>query len=154
MLVLADLCPRFHRSHSIPCPILCRLRSKLCPNFGRSRARLCPNSFAPCPFPNLAGTLTPYTPPRPVSQLLPGQRHRYYFSGVNGCAHLHAAVVSRIPFRVPTCVAQIVVCLRQQVALNTLLSSCLRRRRRQRRVSTETPGGEASASTGLFFFFF
>ena len=39
------------------CPILCRLRNKLCPNFGRSRARLCPISFAPCPFPNLAGTL-------------------------------------------------------------------------------------------------
>ena len=39
------------------CPILFRLRSKLCPNFGCSRARLCPISFAPCPFPNLAGTL-------------------------------------------------------------------------------------------------
>ena len=37
--------------------ILCRLCTKLCPNFGRSRARLCPISFAPCPFPNLAGTL-------------------------------------------------------------------------------------------------
>ena len=57
MLVLADLCPCFHRSHSKRCPILCRLRTKLCPNFGRSRARLCPISFAPCPFPNLAGTL-------------------------------------------------------------------------------------------------
>ena len=33
-----------------------RLRTKLCPNFGRSRARLCPISFAPCPFPNRAGT--------------------------------------------------------------------------------------------------
>ena len=32
-------------------------RSKLCPNFGCSRARLCQISFAPCPFPNLAGTL-------------------------------------------------------------------------------------------------
>ena len=32
----------------------------LVPNFGRSRARLCPFSFAPCPFPNLAGTLTIY----------------------------------------------------------------------------------------------
>ena len=38
--------------------ILCRLRTKLCPNFARSRARLCPISFAPCPFPNLAGTLS------------------------------------------------------------------------------------------------
>ena len=28
------------------------------PNFGHSRARLCPISFAPCPFPNLAGTLS------------------------------------------------------------------------------------------------
>ena len=27
-------------------------------NFGRLRARLCQISFAPCPFPNLAGTLT------------------------------------------------------------------------------------------------
>ena len=34
--------------------------ARLCPNFGRSRARLCPFSFAPCPFPNLAGTLTIY----------------------------------------------------------------------------------------------
>ena len=85
--MLADLCPCFHqsptklcpdfvlfacwivtkllftsksglgRSRSKLCPILCRLRTKLCPNFGRSRARLCPIPFAPCPFPNLAGTL-------------------------------------------------------------------------------------------------
>ena len=71
----ADLCPCFHRSHTISfrsraglrpyfgrsrsklCPIVCRLRTKLCPYFGRSRARLCPISFAPCPFPNRAGTL-------------------------------------------------------------------------------------------------
>ena len=39
--------------------ILCRLHTELCPNCGRSRARLCPISFAPCPFPNLAGTLVP-----------------------------------------------------------------------------------------------
>ena len=37
--------------------ILFRLCTKLCPNFDHSRARLCPISFAPCPFPNLAGTL-------------------------------------------------------------------------------------------------
>ena len=64
--MLADLCPCFHQSPTRPnfgrsrvkvCPILCRLRTKLCPNFGRSRTRLCPISFAPCPFPNLAGTL-------------------------------------------------------------------------------------------------
>ena len=64
--MLADLCPCFHQSPTRPnfgrsrvkvCPILCRLRTKLCPNFGRSRAKLCPISFAPCPFPNLAGTL-------------------------------------------------------------------------------------------------
>ena len=64
--MLADLCPCFHQSPTRPnfgrscvkvCPILCRLRTKLCPNFARSRARLCPISFAPCPFPNLAGTL-------------------------------------------------------------------------------------------------
>ena len=64
--MLADLCPYFHQSPTRPnfgrsrvkvCPILCRLRTKLCPNFGCSRARLCPISFAPCPFPNLAGTL-------------------------------------------------------------------------------------------------
>ena len=60
MLVLADLCPCFHRSHFKLCPILCRLRTKLCPNFGRPRAKLCPISFAPCPFPNLAGTLDYY----------------------------------------------------------------------------------------------
>ena len=71
----ADLCPCFHRSHTISfrsraglrpnfgrsrsklCPIVCRLRTKLCPYFGRSRARLCPISCAPCPFPNLAETL-------------------------------------------------------------------------------------------------
>ena len=39
------------------CPILCRLRTKLCPIFRCSHARLCPIFFAPCPFPNLAGTL-------------------------------------------------------------------------------------------------
>ena len=39
------------------CPIFCRLRTKLCLNFGRSHAKLCPISFAPCPFPNLAGPL-------------------------------------------------------------------------------------------------
>ena len=85
--MLADLCPCFHQSltklcqdlvsfacwmvtkfwsftgkrlghsRSKLCPILCRLRSKLCPNFGRSRTRLSPISFAPCPFPILAGTL-------------------------------------------------------------------------------------------------
>ena len=64
--LLADLCPCFHQSPTRPnfgrscvkvCPILCRLRTKLCPNSGCSRARLCPISFAPCPFPNLAGTL-------------------------------------------------------------------------------------------------
>ena len=68
--MLADLCPCFHQSSTRPnfgrsrvklCPILCRLRTKLCPNFGCSRARLCPIYFAPCPFPNLAGTLrTPF----------------------------------------------------------------------------------------------
>ena len=39
------------------CPIFCRSRTKLCPDFGRSRAKVCPIPFAPCPFPNLAGTL-------------------------------------------------------------------------------------------------
>ena len=33
------------------------LRSKLYPIMCRSRTKLCPISFAPCPFPNLAGTL-------------------------------------------------------------------------------------------------
>ena len=64
--MLADLRPCFHQSPTRPnfgrsrvkvCPILCRLRTKLCPNFGRSRARLYPIYFAPCPLPNLAGTL-------------------------------------------------------------------------------------------------
>ena len=64
--MFADLCPCFHQLPTRPnfgrsrikvCPILCRLRTKLCPNFGCSGARLCPISFAPCPFPNLAGTL-------------------------------------------------------------------------------------------------
>ena len=53
----AGLHPNFGHSRSKLCPIMCRSRSKLCPNFGCSRARLCPISFAPCPFPNLAGTL-------------------------------------------------------------------------------------------------
>ena len=48
---------RLGRSRSKLFPIFCHLRTKLCPNFGRrSRARLRPISFAPCPFPNLAGT--------------------------------------------------------------------------------------------------
>ena len=50
-------CASLGHSRSKLCPILCCLRTKLCPNFGRSYARLCPISFAPCPFPNLAGTL-------------------------------------------------------------------------------------------------
>ena len=49
--------PNFGRSLVKVCPILCRLRTKLCPFFGCSRARLCPITFAPCPFPNLAGAL-------------------------------------------------------------------------------------------------
>ena len=53
----AGLRPNFGHSRSKLCPIMCRSCTKLCPNFGRSRARLCPISFAPCPFPNLAGTL-------------------------------------------------------------------------------------------------
>ena len=53
----AGLRPNFSHSRSKLCPIMCRSRTKLCPNFGRSHARLCPISFAPCPFPNLAGTL-------------------------------------------------------------------------------------------------
>ena len=53
----AGLRPNFGHSRSKLSPIMCRLRTKLCPNFGCSRARLCPISFAPCPFPNLAGTL-------------------------------------------------------------------------------------------------
>ena len=53
----AGLRPNFGHSRSKLCPIMCRLRTKLCPNFGRSRARSCPIYFAPCPFPNLAGTL-------------------------------------------------------------------------------------------------
>ena len=57
----AGLRPNFGHSRSKLCPIMCRLRTKLCPNFGRSRTRLCPISFAPCPFPNLAGTLLTQT---------------------------------------------------------------------------------------------
>ena len=53
----AGLRPNFGHSRSKLYPIMCRLRTKLCPNFGCSRARLCPISFAPGPFPNLAGTL-------------------------------------------------------------------------------------------------
>ena len=52
----AGLRPNFGHSRSKLCPIMCRSRTKLCPNFGRSRAKLCPISFAPCPFPNLAGS--------------------------------------------------------------------------------------------------
>ena len=53
----AGLRPNFGHSRFKLCPIMCCSRTKLCPNFGCSRARLCPISFAPCPFPNLAGTL-------------------------------------------------------------------------------------------------
>ena len=52
----AGLRPNCGHSRSKLCAIICRSCTKLCPNFG-SRARLCPISFAPCPFPNLAGTL-------------------------------------------------------------------------------------------------
>ena len=55
----AGLRPNFGHSRSKLSPIMCRSCTKLCPNFGRSRARLCPISFAPCPFPNLTGTLEP-----------------------------------------------------------------------------------------------
>ena len=57
----AGLRPNFGHSHSKLWPIMCRSRTKLCQNFGCSRARLCPISFEPCPFPNLAGTLTSHT---------------------------------------------------------------------------------------------
>ena len=53
----AGLQPNFGHSRSKLCPIMCRSRTKLCPNFVCSRATLCRISFAPCPFPNLAGTL-------------------------------------------------------------------------------------------------
>ena len=64
-LLRAGLCLNFGRScvkglghsRSKLWPIMCRLHAKLCPNRGRLRARLCPIYFAPCPFPNLAGTL-------------------------------------------------------------------------------------------------
>ena len=49
--------PQLGRSCSNLCQIFCSLRTKLFPNSGRSRARLSPISFAPCPLPNLAGTL-------------------------------------------------------------------------------------------------
>ena len=57
--LLADVCPCFHQSPIRP--NFGRSRVKVCPNFGCSRARMCPISFAPCPFPNLAGTLIMYT---------------------------------------------------------------------------------------------
>ena len=68
----AGLRPNFGHSRSKLCPIMCRSRTKLCPNFGRPRARLCPISFAPCPFPNLAGTLEYHQvrPPKRISILL------------------------------------------------------------------------------------
>ena len=50
-------CDRILVIRALNCARLCRSHTKLCPNFGCSRARLCPISFAPCPFPNLAGTL-------------------------------------------------------------------------------------------------
>ena len=54
---LAGLCVNFGRSRVKVCPArFGRSRSKLFLKFARSRARLCPNYFAPCPFPNLAGT--------------------------------------------------------------------------------------------------
>ena len=53
----AGLRSNFGHSCSKLCPIMCRSHTKLYPNFGCSHARLCPISFAPCPFPNLAGTL-------------------------------------------------------------------------------------------------
>ena len=52
----AGLWPNFGRS--LVKDLVIRTLNSLCPNFGRSRARLCPISFAPCHFPNLAGTLT------------------------------------------------------------------------------------------------
>ena len=43
-------------AHKTKFCVVCAL-NLLCPNFSHSRARLCPISFAPRPFPNLAGTL-------------------------------------------------------------------------------------------------
>ena len=51
-------CDRILVTRALNCARLCVVRALLCPNFGCSRARLCPISFAPRPFPNLAGTLT------------------------------------------------------------------------------------------------
>ena len=51
-------CDRILVIRALNCAWLCIIRAlNLCPKFGCSRARLCPISFAPCPFPNLAGTL-------------------------------------------------------------------------------------------------
>ena len=50
-------CDRILVVHTQKCASLGHSRSKLCPILCRSRARLCPISFAPAPFPNLAGTL-------------------------------------------------------------------------------------------------
>ena len=48
--VLADLCPCFHRSPTKLCPDLVSFACWIVPKFWAM-------SFAPCPFPNLAGTL-------------------------------------------------------------------------------------------------
>ena len=77
--MLADLCPCFHRSPTKLCPDLVSFGCWIVPEFWafarksvpelvvyalncarffcRLRTKLCPISFAPCPFPNLAGTL-------------------------------------------------------------------------------------------------
>ena len=57
--MLADLCPCFDQSPTRP--NFGRSRVKVCPILCCLRARLCPIYFAPCPFPNLAGTLTSST---------------------------------------------------------------------------------------------
>ena len=73
----AGLRPNFGHSRAKLCQIMCHSRTKLCPNFGRSRARLCPISFAPCPFPNLAGTLH-HDSCWPYNAAL--YRHMHYYS--------------------------------------------------------------------------
>ena len=69
--------PNFGHSRCKLCPIMCRSRTKLCPNFGCSRARLCPIYFAPCPFPNLAGTLSGTHHPKGIIKAYYGRNSKW-----------------------------------------------------------------------------
>lgn len=60
-------------------------------------------------------------------QTLPDQQHVYYFNkSVDGCLGQPGALVTKIPFTLPTCVPKVLNLLRQQLMFNSVIQSLIR----------------------------